>query len=202
MLDFPFIVSAVRDGSWYWGLGDPDAGAILVTFLYFITGSLCFFVARRLHLEESAFHTKSEVFFWIALGTLLILLGINKQADLQSLITLYGRDLFKYFGLYKVRRTFQIAFIAIVALIGSIVVALALSLVRYWNWCCKIAVMGLGFQSAFVVIRAASFHQVDQWLGIRLLDMKMNLILESIGLVLILLSAANRHRILNFRVDD
>ena len=40
--------AAVRDGHWYWGLGDPDLGAVLVTGLYFLTGVISLVVARWL----------------------------------------------------------------------------------------------------------------------------------------------------------
>ena len=41
---------------------------------------------------------------------------------------------------------------------------------------------GLGFLSAFIVIRATSFHQVDQLLHVHLLGFKMNWILELGGI--------------------
>ena len=123
------------------------------------------------------------------LAVMLFCLGINKQADFQSLLTLYGRDILRDAGLYDVRRPIQVAFIFGVAAAASCSVALCLWLVRRWSWPCKFAAAGLGIQAAFIVVRATSFHHVDRLIGLRLGDLKINLLLESIGLTLMLLSA-------------
>ena len=196
MAKLTFILAAVRDGRWYWGLGDPDAGAVAVTGLYLLTSITCLIVARQLgqlHPQVSRrVHWKSESTFWLVLAIILLLLGINKQADLQSLITLYGRDAFKQFGLYAVRHSFQIVFIALVALAAVLCVLFCMWAVRRWTWPSQLASVGLGIQAAFVVIRAASFHHVDRLLGLRMADLKINLIMESIGLVVLLLAAVGR----------
>lgn len=46
----------------------------------------------------------------------------------------------------------------------------------------KFILYGLAFLSAFIVIRATSFHQVDQLLHVHLLGFKMNWILELGGI--------------------
>jgi hypothetical protein len=125
----------------------------------------------------------------VVLAGMLFCLGVNKQADFQSLLTLYGRDILRDAGLYDVRRPIQIAFIAGVAFVAVLSVALCIWLVRQWSWPCRIAAVGLGIQAAFVVVRAASFHHVDTLLRMRLGDLKINLLLESIGLFVMLWSA-------------
>ena len=199
MANLSILFAAVRDGRWYWGLGDPDAGAVVVTGLYLITSIACLLAARqlsRLHSQAlRRFDPKSEATFWLVLAFIMFLLGINKQADLQSLITLYGRDLLKYVGLYHVQRTIQIVFIATVAIIAMISVLISLWSVRRWTWPSHFASLGLGIQAAFIVIRAASFHHVDSLLGQRMASVKINLIVESIGLLLMLLAAVGRLRI-------
>lgn len=119
----------------------------------------------------------------------MICLGINKQADLQTLLTLYGRDILRTAGLYEVRRTIQVVFIIGVAVGACFSVMLCLWMARRWSWPCRFAAVGLGFQAAFIVIRAASFHHVDILLGTRMGQMQINLLLESIGLAVILSSA-------------
>ena len=131
---------------------------------------------------------RGEARFWLVLAGMLFCLGVNKQADFQSLLTLYGREILHQVGLHDVRRPIQVAFIAGVALVAVVSVALCTWLVRRWSWPCRIAVAGLGIQAAFVVVRAASFHHVDSLLRIRLGSLKMNLLLESIGLFVILWS--------------
>ena len=123
------------------------------------------------------------------LAVMLFCLGVNKQADFQSLLTLYGRDMLQQAGLYDVRRSIQVAFIIGVAVVACSGVMLCLWLARRWSWSCRVAAAGLGIQAAFIVSRAASFHHVDSLLGWQLGVLKINLLLESIGLVVVLSAA-------------
>ncbi|MDA1230501.1 MAG: hypothetical protein O2856_06990 [Planctomycetota bacterium] len=230
------ILAAVRDNRWYWGLGDPDVGAVLITAIYFLTGLICLHVVRNLRCDERVRSASKEVHrrsleystsgdsrtgipvsrignvapplatfalrkqsqFWLVLAVLLFLLGVNKQADLQSLLTLYGRDILRQGGLYDARRTIQLVFIVGVAAFAFFSVALCLLLVRQFSWPCRLAAIGLAMQAAFVVIRAASFHHVDTFIGRHVGQLKINLLLESIGLTVMLL-AATREWILRVR---
>ncbi len=54
------------------------------------------------------------------LAWILLLLGINKQADLQSLITVWGRDIVKSLGLYNARGVLQFWFIVAIAIVACI----------------------------------------------------------------------------------
>lgn len=219
--ELQLLFAAVRDGHWYWGLGDPDLGAVLVTGLYFLAGAVCFVVARQVGGGKGGWSQECEaptrpyrlltpgpVFgdipqdqwrreigeapCWLVLGGLLLCLGVNKQADLQTLLTLYGRDVLRLTGQYEARRTIQIFFI-----IAAIFVAFGSVMAFFWvvqrlSWCCRAAAAGLALQMAFLVIRAASFHHVDILLGLRLGDLKLNLLLESMGLFVILQAAMFR----------
>ena len=49
----------------------------------------------------------------------------------------------------------------------------------------KFILYGLAFLSAFIVIRATPFHQVEQLLHVHLLGFKINWILESRGIIYI-----------------
>ena len=134
MTNLSFLFAALRDGHWYWGLGDPDAGAVFVTALYLLTSILCLLVARRLGrtvLPTEVSKARSEATFWLVLAGILLLLGINKQADLQSLLTLYGRELVKQAGLYEIHRTLQVVFIAGVAVFACLAACISLWLVRH-----------------------------------------------------------------------
>jgi hypothetical protein len=181
------LFAAVENGHWSWGLGDPDAGAVLVTGLYLVAALVCLLVARRLRRPGDPVSAPG---FWFLLAVVLLFLGVNKQADFQTLLTLHGREMLREAGLYEVRRPIQVAFIFAVA-----VGAAACMAVTYWlTWRCpwpyRLATLGLGIQATFVVIRATSFHHVDTLLGLRLGAMKFNLLLESIGLFVILWAAA------------
>ncbi len=194
--------AAVRNGHWYWGLGDPDLGAVLVTGLYFMVAIACLLVGRLsrsagpLNRPAATFSPSNgekknsgEDWAWYRLAAIMFCLGINKQADLQSLLTLYGRELLKQAGLYEIHRQIQVMFIIGVMLTAALTSLSALWLARRWSWACRFAAVGLGFQAAFIVIRAASFHHVDILLGTRLGQMKINLLFEPVGLILVLMAA-------------
>ncbi len=97
-------------------------------------------------------------------------------------------------GWYDERRGIQKAFIGLVA--GGGVAAIALGtlilrgiLDRVW-----LALAGLAFVCSFVVIRAASFHDMDGLLGSVAMGMKVNWLLELPGPLLVLAVALRRGR--------
>ncbi|MBL8820517.1 MAG: hypothetical protein JNL58_31125 [Planctomyces sp.] len=190
------MIAAVENGRWVWGLGDPSPGAIFVTVFYFVVALLCGFVTRRRWQVTRDFGPqydgKTGNRFWVLLTLLLVLLGINKQADLQSLVTLFGRDILRDMGLYENRREIQTLFIGVVVLIGALGVLVFLWQIRKSSWWSYLAVLGVAVQVVFIVIRATSFHHIDRLLGVRIQELnsiKFNLVLESTGLTLMLVAA-------------
>ena len=88
-------------------------------------------------------------------------LGINKQLDLQTLLTVLGRDIAQANGLYESRREIQLIFVILFALFCfSLLVALSWWLRGCWRryW---MPLLGVALLVSFVVIRAASFQHVD-----------------------------------------
>jgi len=150
--------------------------------------------ARASGRELRSADSTREAPAWWFLAALMFCLGVNKQADFQSLLTLYGRDLLRDAGLYESRRVIQVAFIVGVVGSASLITTSLLWITCTWSWPCRLAAVGVGLQAAFVVIRASSFHHVDRLLGIYIAQMKMNLALESIGLFMILWAAIARGR--------
>ncbi len=191
------LFAAVRGERWYWGLGDPSPGAVIVTGLYLLTALTCLIAGTRRHFVKKFEVTDeasagSPAWFWLGLAFVCLCLGINKQADFQSLLTLYGRDILRRADLYDLRREIQVVFILLVTGTACVSVLTVLWYVRRWRWACRIATIGLGVQAAFIVIRAASFHHVDRLLGVQLsafAGVKLNLLLESSGLCIMLAAA-------------
>jgi len=126
-----------------------------------------------------------RVWWWLA--AIMILLGVNKQLDVQTAFTELGRMVAKTQGWYERRAHVQRRFIELVlaGAIGTAVVGLIM--VRKMPRPTKLAIVGLTLLAAFVFIRATSFHKVDLILGARWLGMKANWIFElgGIGLILI-----------------
>jgi hypothetical protein len=171
------------DDRWHPGIGDPSIGGWVTVAAYFGTAILAY---RALRLSKSR-HERSLVVFWLLMLCVLVLLGINKQLDLQSWFTEVGRDLAKSQGWYEERRAVQTSSIAALVLCGLTgTMVLTVSMRRVIGHIVG-AVLGLGFLVTFVVLRAASFHHVDQWLGSGVV--RLNWALELGGIALIALSA-------------
>jgi len=179
----------------------PSFASWCMAAIYLLSAGLCF-VAGRAELRVQSrrdrqgprpIHARplsvvSPSFWWVAASALL-LLGINRQLDLQNALTDFGRSLARAQNWYEGRQSFQRLFIAAIGLAGlsgSFAVSWSLrrAAARY-----HVALGGLFFLLSFVVIRAASFHNVDAFIGRRILGLKWNWILELGGIALIAVSA-------------
>src|SRR5262249_48751115 len=103
-----------------------------------------------------------------------------------SLLTEIGRILARDEGWYEQRRRVQSVFIVLVALCGALGAGVALFLVRRASRGAWIAALGTALVTAFVLIRAASFHHVDRFIGTRWLGLKANWLLELGGIAIVL----------------
>jgi hypothetical protein len=123
----------------------------------------------------------------------MLALGVNKQLDLQTLVTEVGRDVLRGWGEYDRRRGYQLAFIGAVAVGCTALLAAALWLTRRDPGRRWPAAAGAAFVLGFVLVRAASFHHVDAFLGSTVGGAKWNWVLE-LGGVLLVAAAAWRVR--------
>ena len=185
---FPWLLAVVEGGEWRPGIGDPTVVGWFTVFAYFAAAFAC---VREACWERAAVK-RGELgtpLFWSILTTLLILLGLNKQLDLQTLVTIFGRRLARAFGLYDQRRIYQLVFIIGVAVVGVTVLALFAWIGRVQWRRNLIALAGIVVLFSFVVIRAASFHHVDVWLRLRMAGMRWNAILELGGIAIVAIGA-------------
>lgn len=121
-------------------------------------------------------------------------LTINKQLDLQSLLTALGRRVAQDGGWYDARRTVQRAFIiAIILAAGGVLGLMLLHLRRATGWV-KLAGVGLTFLIVFVTTRAASFHHMDAMIGAEWAGIRVNHVLELAGTTLIAVGAIGNSR--------
>lgn len=164
---------------WSPEIGDPNVTGWLTVASYLICCVLAFSVWRR----------GTDRGFWGLITLLMLALAINKQLDLQTALTVTGKCLAKAQGWYAERRIVQEIFIVgvlVTVLIGLVIGAIALRNRLRRN---GLALVGLAILSGFVVIRAVSFHHVDQLIGMRQFGISTNFILENAGLVLIAINA-------------
>jgi magnesium-transporting ATPase (P-type) len=168
-------------GNWRPEIGDPSImGWFTVASYFACAGVACLAAVRNRKRDDKAFA------LWVTIAILMAVLGINKQLDLQSLLTEIGRQIARAQGWFEMRRTVQFWFIA---LFGAIILTVYIwyiitfkSMIRR-SW---LAFCGLFFLMSFIVIRAVSFHHVDELIQYELGGVRMNWMFELSGIYMIL----------------
>lgn len=182
-------------GSWiHWHLGfnDSDIAGWAIFIGYLAASGLCVMAARRVEQPDKPGSKGRAGLFWRSAAILLALLGVNKQLDLQTLLTDIGRQAAKSGGWYGQHRPVQAVFVAglcvvgIVALVAAGVLMRRRSLMPIW-----VAMAGVIVLGCFVLVRAASFHHVDQMLGMNLAGLRLQWLIEATGIALIAASAVS-----------
>lgn len=111
--------------------------------------------------------------------------GFNKQLDLQTLVTQIGRYFAMSGGWYDQRQSVQVIFILILLSTSIIAAFVLFSTFRRLALEIRLASLGLWFMAMFIVIRAASFHHVDRFLGQSLIGVRWNFVLEIGSIILV-----------------
>lgn len=170
-------LSALADGRWRPGIGDPTVYGWLTVAAYALVAMACFRAQRP-------GQRRAGRVFWLAMAVCFAFLAVNKQLDLQSLLTQVGRELAIEWNWYEQHRRLQRWFIAAVGGTALVAAAWMWLLVRGGAWTCRLAFGGLVLTIGFVLIRAASFHHVDHLLGRRFAALPMNFVLELGGITM------------------
>lgn len=178
-------------GNWSPGIGDPTIGGWITVLLY-VASATSIWVLLKGH---NFAHHEHDRRIWRVLLVCLIVLGLNKQLDLQSALTEIGRIMAHRQGWYENRAQVQQAFIAGTGILGMTLLAVLVPLARGAHSATLCALVGGLALVVFVMMRAASFHHVDQFLGVDLGGLKYNWIVEAGGLIWILVSTMRRRRI-------
>jgi hypothetical protein len=186
---FNLLLAFAEEDQWEAGIGDPTVLGWVTVGAYFLASLMCWMDAFS--KTRSA---RIERLFWMGFGLGMLLLGINKQLDLQTWFTLTLKRLAKNEGWYDQRQIFQTFFIATIAIAGAALLALVWGVVRRAAWPYRLAVIGGVFLLCFIVVRAASFHHVDQLLGVQFGALRMNHVLELGGISCIAFAALRAQR--------
>ena len=163
---------------------DRTTFAWVVVLFYFVAAGAAFWAGGG---PESR-----ERYFWVATGILLVLLGLNKELDLQAVLTQQARAVVRHLGLYEERRLMQGAFLLSLTVAGLIAAFMLAAWLRKSSRPAKAAAVGIVLLLAFVVMRAASFHHIDHWVTIDVAGLRSGWWLELAGIAVIGISAAIR----------
>jgi hypothetical protein len=99
---------------------------------------------------------------WVGLALLILLLGINQQLDLHTLLIQSGRALAETEGWFAYRRLVQRVFFGLFAFGFLLLVSLAAWRCRDFLNRHRLVTLGLAILIGFVLMRAADFNHV--WL--------------------------------------
>ncbi len=169
-------------GGWSPGIGDPTPLGWFTVVLY----GLATWCAYRLATKRARLLPPSELWFWRVLAGSLAALGGDKELDLQSALTEFGRLLALEHGWYERRGEAQRLFIGAVVL-GSLLVGASVTfLLRRAPSATWTTIAGAFGLLGFVAIRAASFHHFDAWLGGTVDGLRWNWVLEIGSLFVVL----------------
>lgn len=172
---------------WRPGIGDPSLMGWLTVAAYAVAAVLAWRAGMRTRRLLDLPRGSREI--WLLVAVLMAMLCVNKQLDLQSLLTDIGRVLAKRDGWYANRRDAQVHVIEAI-FGGAAVAALALGLVfrRFWL-AHPLLGFGLVFLLSFIAIRAISFHHVDVFIGTTVAGIRMNWLFELGGIALVAAAA-------------
>ena len=167
---------------WEPHIGDPSFMGWFTVVFYFLTSALCF---------KAGGGDPGAVNLWRSLGFMLVVMGINKQLDLQSLLTQIGRELARSGDWYDRRREIQQVFVGMVAVVAVLAAILVARTLRNRSRALRIAAVGFAVLAAFISIRAASFHHLDAFFKSTLFGARFNWILELGGIGTVAFAAAD-----------
>lgn len=160
------------------------------TVAAYAVGAVLAALAGRQPVNNCGLHEQRDKRrLWVAVAVAMACLCINKQLDLQSLLTDLGRVIARHQGWYERRRDFQKLFVlAALAGAGAFACWFVWRFREFWTRH-KLLAAGSLFLLTFILIRAISFHHVDSMLGKRVFGFKINWALELTGIFLVSLAA-------------
>jgi hypothetical protein len=191
----------------YWRprIGDASFMGWLTVAAYGLTAILCLMAALRQNsgsggskaagvaaAEDKGARLQRRL--WLGMSAVMFLLCLNKQLDLQSLLTNIGRIVANQGGWYERRRTIQFWFVVAVGLASIAAFVFLAWKTRSVFRGRTFLLLGLSMLLLFVVMRAASFHHVGVFLERRVLGLKLNWILELGSIALVAFSAGQAIR--------
>jgi hypothetical protein len=188
-MDLPFLALSFAV-NWRPRIGDPTLPGWIVTISYGIAATLCFMAARDALKNTSPAIAR----IWASLTLFLLLLGLNKQLDLQTLFTEFGKGMAHAQGWFDVRRTAQQVFVTGVVTAAMIVFAMSRRQVALFMRRHPRGLVGFLLVCAYVFVRLVSFEHIDTLVGVNLRDLAWLWLLELAGVLTLAGSAFSATR--------
>ncbi len=179
------------------GFNDSTFLGWLTTGLYVAASTLCVIAARwPARGRPSPQPARQRIAgFWILVGVVLFVLAVNKQLDLQTVLTEKLRDMAEGGGWYGKRRMWQFMFVVMAAagLTGAFWGVHRL-LGRHWR-SHRLALAGVALVGAYLLLRIVDIERMGEMTNLPLSATHVRTVVEWAGL-LCLAAAAWRHAVL------
>lgn len=147
--------------AWQASIARANMADWLTVTVYLLAAALSVRAATRAKRQCE----KRDRLFWHSLAGLLVFLGINELLDLQTLLTIAGREYAKSAGLYGNHRALQYLFVlGLTGIAGTAGLAM-IWLTRRSDFAIRLALIGLISVGLFILFRASSFHHLDELFG-------------------------------------
>lgn len=177
---------------WRPSIGDPSVVGWLTVAAYAVAAWLALSVAFQTVPGDAVNRARRRL--WLGVAGLMAFLCLNKQLDLQTLVTDIGRFIATDQGWYEQRGGVQKGFVLAVVTVSVFAsVWFAWRFRAFWTRN-KLLIFGLELLLTFIVVRAISFHHFDIINQSRFFGFRLNSVLELGGIALVSLAAVNARR--------
>jgi len=173
------------EGYWIVNRGDPTVIGWFITLFYFFVFATSFYLLKKITPNIS---NNEYMWFWYGVTILIILLGINKQLDIQMLFADFARLYAKVIGIFENRKPFQHKIISFLTTIGISI--FSVMIYKFWYapkrmW---LALIGFCILFSFPIIRLVSLHSIESLLSISVLYIKIVDVIEILGITIVLIA--------------
>jgi len=173
--------------NWIQRIGDPTLAGWLTAVLYLVVSLSCWKSGREAELGDG--RHSNEHFAWRCISILFLALGVNKQLNVITALTTFGRAVAHLQGWYERRQPLQVVVIGVLAVSCVLVVVMLLIWMRRAPIPTWLALIGTMLTVTFVLIRAVSYHDLDLFLFERIMGLRWNSVIEIGGISLVLLAS-------------
>lgn len=132
---------------------------------------------------------------WLAIAAALVLFGISKAFDLEEAFLDRVRSAAQRGHWYDWHKAVQLAWLLLLAVTAAACFAALAPRLKSTNANGRIAVIATGLLAAFIAIRCASIHVVDEWVTKQVAGLRLGWWIEAAALIVIGIAAgASRDR--------
>ena len=166
---------------WQPGIGDPTVYGWATVAAYALGAACCWAASQRAPLREKR--------FWQVIAFVMAFLCVNKQLDLQTLLTDFARAQAKAQGWYDNRREYQVGFILVLGFAALVGLLILLTHSVRGSVPMRGALGWLVLMVFFILVRASSFNKVDLLINQSIGGMRANHVMELGGIALVTIFA-------------